>query len=218
MEGAVTEYGLTQAAARAGLDARGFRVLADKSVVLATPETRIAPRGKARMYSTDEIVIARIVGDLMKFGMTTTTLAGLADWIRSHSGRFFNEAREGAPIYIRLNLTTPDNWSGDITKARNIDKPGQQAIEVYDPRYNDVLANRLLIINLESVIQDVEYDWLAWWKGHTKPSELLKTIQESGRECLKLDYHTDKEVDAFLSQAEQAAATGDVWPVADKAE
>lgn len=219
MEDAVTEYGLTQAAARADLDTRAFRVLADKNVVLATPETRTAPRGKARFYNTNEIIIARIVGEMMKFGMTTTALSGMADWIREHSGRFFKDARDGEPVFIRIRLSTPESWSGDFARVQNADVPGKQVVDAFDPKDRGKLAYKLLLINLAETIEKVEFDWIGWIKTSVKPSlivelldEKMVTTDELHETFPGLAGHTYDEVANFLTTARHAAAeNGDDW-------
>jgi hypothetical protein len=88
-----------QAAARAGMEESTFRRFADLGAILATPETRRFGRGKAKSFSQVETVIAFIIDKLMRRGLRATALAGVADWLRSHSGGdFWQAAQRGEPV------------------------------------------------------------------------------------------------------------------------
>ncbi|RAI40062.1 hypothetical protein CH341_24585 [Rhodoplanes roseus] len=203
---------MTQAAARIRQSERTFRLFADKGIVLATPETRTSGRGRAKVYAATELAIGYIAGDLLRLGLTTPVLIGLADWLRSHTGgRFFKDAREGKPIYVRLAVNLPDGWSGDFKAAFRPQHRDELHVPVTEPNQTDpaVISDRLILVNLASVIQAVEEDAAArWQRANSRPSDLLAALKAGAER----DWHTEAEIRELTDRMAALVAAGDRWP------
>lgn len=220
----MAEYPLAQAAARAGMDERSFRLLSDRRVVFATPRTRTLGRGKQKLYSTDEILIASILGPIIKLGASSFDLAAIADWLRKNSaGHEFSAAREhAAPVFIRLRFEGDENWG--ITMDTAMDpwsytrKEGEKGnhrlyLPATEPSGGDGLAQEFFAIKLSDRIWRVEVDWIQFHRSQNTPSQIL-SAQENKPKFLEdmRRVHTDAEIDHFLQAAQEGAANGDKWP------
>ena len=207
-------YPLAQAAARAGITERTFQHFYLKGVVHPTAETRTAPRGVPKQYSAGELAIAYIAGKLMQFGVTTTLLADLGDWLRSHTGgQFFREARAKKPIYVRLSIRPPDAWSGDFETARALTNGDERFVSITEPNQNDHKqhAELLILINLADVLSKTEEEVLLIYRdGGLKPSDAASILAEHSPPI-----HTTEEIEEIKATLAKLVAEGDAWPVAD---
>lgn len=143
------EFSLSQAAERSDLDERSFRLLADRRVILATPRTRTQGRGKQKLYTTDEILIAAILAPLLKMGADTFALGDLANLLRRQTGSLeFDAARKGADVYLRFQYVKGTKWRVHIFKIEN------DAVSVTDT--GSVAMQDFIAIRLTDRIQKVE--------------------------------------------------------------
>jgi hypothetical protein len=205
-----------QAAARAGMDESTFRRFADLGAILATPETRRLGRGKAKSFSQVETVIAFVIDKLMRRGLRATALAGVADWLRSHSGgEYWQAAQRGEPVYLRLVIDPPDGWVADFAIARPRDAaPKDFVISVQQSNDLDTKsrATDLTLLDLSDGIRRVGFNTIALYKVFYKPSGFLKDYEERRAEVLdSLAGHSPEDVDQFLAFARQCATSGDEW-------
>lgn len=137
------EFPLAQAAARADMDERSFRLIADRRIILATPRTRTQGRGKQKFYSTDEILIASILAPLLKLGADTFSLGELADQLRGHMGsRSLKRARDGVGVYVRLQFSGDNQWSVELAEVKE--------------RVIPAMAGDFIAIRLDDKIRRVE--------------------------------------------------------------
>jgi hypothetical protein len=137
------EFPLAQAAARSDMDERSFRLIADRRIIFATPRTRTHGRGKQKLYSTDEILIASILAPLLKLGADTFSLGELADQVRGHLGsRIIKRARDGVSVYVRLQFTGGNQWNVEFAEAKD--------------RVIPVMAGDFIAIRLDDKVRRVE--------------------------------------------------------------
>jgi hypothetical protein len=205
-----------QAAARAGMDESTFRRFADLGAILPTPETRRFGRGKAKSFSQVETVIAFVIEKLMRRGLRATALAGVADWLRSHSGgENWQAAQRGQPVYLRIMVDPPDGWAGDFEIARPRGEHSKElVISVRCPNQPEPTARAadLTVLDLSDAIRRVEHNSIATYKALAKPSEILKEIKERRASFLdSVAGHSPEEIDEFLVLARRCAAVGDEW-------
>jgi hypothetical protein len=214
------EYPLSQAAARAGMDQRSFRLLADRRIVLATPRTRTQGRGKQKLYSTDEVLIASILAPLVKLGADTFSLGELADWLRGNLGsREFEAARRGAPVYVRLRYSEADSWGAHLYEARsftadaNKDDASNFFLPATEPgSATTTWAREFIAVKLDDRIRRVEWDFSTFFRANNTPSQTVKYLSEPDAREAWTKETTEEEFDALFEAAEQAMANGDKWP------
>ena len=212
------EFPLEQAAKRASMDARTFKNLVDRRVIFATPRTRALQRGKQKLYTTNEILIAGVLAPLLRMGATTFDVAEIADSLRSIiDGKEFADARAGAPNYLRLAYAAYGTWGWDIVPAfdptwRGDGKPEPTAIDACEPGHRDVgLASEFVAILLRDTIKCAEIDQIANLKDIFSPSEVID-LADNADFRITVECHVDSEVEAFLAAARAAAADENKWP------
>jgi hypothetical protein len=206
-----------QAAARAGMDESTFRRFADLGAILPTPETRRLGRGKAKSFSETETVIAFVVEKLMRRGLRATTLAGVADWLRSHTGgEFWSAAQRQEPVYLRFAIDPPEDWSADIEIARPRTNGSQELVlSVRHPgsAHPKERATDLTVLDLSDAMRQVAHNAIATYQLLGKPSDVLAELKQRGNALLNsLSGHTPEEIEEFLALARRCAAAGDKWP------
>ncbi|WP_155804570.1 hypothetical protein [Magnetospirillum fulvum] len=149
-----SEFSQEEAANLASADERKFRQWVDRRMILPTAETRFYGRGKAKLFDTSEIAIARVLGKAARSGIDMVTQTQIADWLRSHSGGdFFQRAKRGEPVYVRLCVAETGEWSGDFALAHTHGK--ELKIPVTRPM-GDEPADFMMIFNLNEVFQVVD--------------------------------------------------------------
>lgn len=214
------EYPLPQAAARADMDERSFRLLADRRIIFATPRTRTQGRGKQKLYSTDEILLASILAPLVKLGADSFSLAEAADWLRKNIGsREFQSAREGKPVYVRLRYRGANDWGVELNEARkryadaSNDDASQFCLAVTEPGPTTTIwAREFIAIKLDDRIKRVEWELARFYRENLKPSETVKYLSEPGGREAFTNETTEADFDALLELAKKCAANGDKWP------
>lgn len=217
----IKEYPLSQAAARADMDERTFRLLADRRIVSATPRTRTQGRGKQKLYSTDEILIASILAPLVKLGADTFSLGELADSLRKHlRSDEFNSARNGVPVYVRLDYPEGTSWGFELNPAipRRPDADKADASDFYLP-LTDVggregikaWSKAFIAIKLDDRISRVEWDLATFYRSFNSPSQTVKYLSEPGAKEAWTKETTEAEFDALLERAKRCVADGDKW-------
>jgi hypothetical protein len=194
-------FTIRPAAARANLTERSVRHLLEKGVIKATRREGL---GNSLWLRPDEIVIARVVGDLMHLNANMEELKGLAQMMREKFDTLLM-AREGNQRIV-MTVTPHENgvpMYGDFEYAHGDPAENEQ--------YMSVPANRSIVYNIGFLFSEVLKDGRKFVRESFKPSFVIRPDQRLVIAQM-LNTHNEDEVTEFFKEAASCVKdNGDQW-------
>lgn len=199
-------YTASPAAARAGIEPRTLKLLVDRKLIEVAEKKG---RGAAQFFSIDEIVIARVLGDLIALGMNTAEISGFAKWLREQTTEaIFADARAGKPVALKIAVRRAGFLDSILEFAEIVGD--QPCVTLLEPNSKTEQAERLIVFNLPLVIAVAQKDMREFVRQSFKPSFVVTPVHRENV-LRMLATHNDDEINEFFDLAARCASSGDVW-------